>query len=346
MTQRTKIIIIVAALLVFALALGGMFAAHLVAKAEEDSRLAAIQAKVDPLIAERLRLEAENKQIEIDFLDSLSTGATLTIIIDTLDTPLYDVIFPMMQGDGGEDVLVGTLALSSGELPGKTGKITVEQFDEMRLAGWSVAIEVAKEYSERELESYLDSMENELAALNIDMPRTAYFGEGAYHDSLDSVLLSRGIDCVVHNGDSGYPFIGNDIESGMWRIGAMGWSGIAGSGKVGESAKITLAALEEERGGTAFVISLWYGEITERPSDTAFNPAVQDSNLMSMMQSLREDRYAEKYEVADVALGELYYRAYVGELEDRMPELEAMLLPNRTRIAELRREIDKIYKEG
>ena len=360
-TLKVKIVIIIITASIL-LSVGGIGIGVAVSDSLRRAETERIFTEAAPLELERQRLEREIKSFNRLIEEPIPGGATLTVVATNLREEVYTELFaileeasdrllhpeeeegdePTVQPDQPEDgepeqrPFVGTLVISPSQLPGTEGNITREQFDEMLEAGWTTALSVssAQIYS---LDSYLSTAYSRFTALGIEMPKTAYFGDASYSEECDETLKRYGISTVMHTNYEDYEIVTNDASSDMWRVTAIGWSGVKGSIT---SATDTYDMLLVKRGAVAFTLEIWYDN---RLNASHYVPVDSTSSFTNMINIFGEKVASGDLFIQDAPSGKEQYAAYLEQYdfatEKYEPQLNAML----DRLAEIKAELDRIY---
>lgn len=358
LTLKAKIVIIIIAASIV-LSVGGIGIGVAVSDALAREETERIFVEAAPLELERQRLEREIKNFNRLIEEPIPGGATLSIVATNLREEVYTELFAILEeaserllhpeeeegdepteqpedGEPEQRPFVGTLVISPSQLPGTEGNITREQFDEMLLAGWSTALSVTSSQIYG-LEGYLSTAYSRFAELDIDMPKTAYFGDASYSEECDEVLKRFGISTVMHTNYEDYEIVTNDASSDMWRVTAIGWSGVKGSIT---SATDTYDMLLVKRGAVAFTLEIWYDN---RANASHYVPVDSTSSFTNMINIFGEKVTSGDLFIQDAPSGKEQYAAYLEQYafatEKYEPQLKAML----DRLAEVKTELDRIY---
>ena len=328
MTKTNKIICI-ALVIAFVVMLGG-FGVYSVVSAEKD-RLFQEEVKryAGPYEVEKAKFTVELYNLERELNRLLPCGATMTMVIKSPRKMLYEKVYPIFAGTSKYNskneniILTGTICLSPTDLPGMEGNITMDEFSEMIEAGWSTALYVSHKGAS-DIANYLSMAKAELSQVGIDMPNTAYFISGAYSADHDGSLMSHGIRNVIHHEESGYNLIGTDLESGMWRVGDIGWNTTG----VANSAFTALLA-----GSGNLVFSIGFSENDK--SSQFFGDEMGNAAFSRMLDKFRDCVRSDDMRVASLAEGRLTYKAHMDKYFELAPTLE----PRRK---ELKAEVDRL----
>ncbi len=313
---RTNKIVCIALVVTFAIMLTG-FGVYNLIEAEQD-RLFREEVKKysEPYEVEKAKCTVELYNLERELNKLLPCGATMTMVVTSPRKMLYDNVYPIFSGTSeynskNENLsLAGTICLSPTDLPGMDGNITVDEFSEMVEAGWSTALYVSHKGAS-DITNYLSTAKTQFSALGIDMPNTAYFISGAYSTNHDGSLMSYGIRNVIHHEESGYNLIGTDLESGMWRVGDLGWNttGVANS---------AFTALLAGSGNLVFSIGFEEGD----KSRWFVGDDMGNAAFSRMLDKFRDCVRADDMRVASLAEGRITYKAHIDKYIELAPTLE------------------------
>ncbi|MBR7116678.1 MAG: hypothetical protein IKC87_03120 [Clostridia bacterium] len=340
---RSLIIIIVASVLVVSMIT--IAAVYSVGAALEHERYREMLERVTPLEDERRDLTLYLENMEKKLSEPIPGGATMTISLLDLNEEMYSLLYPMFLDAGdfrepdentGKRVMTATLCLSPEELPGLEGNMTRDEFDEMISAGFSSAVFV-NQSSAGNLFGYLYSFRKTLAQMSIDMPSVAYFSTDLYSPELhDATLLEFGIDAVIHEENDTENLIGQDLDSDIWRIGAVGWSGAQGS------SLNAFNALLIANGGLSFGVAIHYAS---RQFATHFVPGDSEMSFRSMLGTFGSSVEAGELHVDGAIEGRENYRNYLELYALAMKDFEPERLKMLARIDEIDAALDAVYKE-
>lgn len=185
---------------------------------QKEEQLSALNAQAQPLERRKWELQNELASLDADYKTRTASQATEQLILLEVNAEVYTIVYPQMQGYQA----AGVLALSQEEFPGREGKITLEQFDEMKEAGWTYCLAWN---GEEDLSDWLKDMRQLLAKEELQMPETVYFAEGTYFADADRILSSFGISVAVQHGETGLPLATLGSGEGIWHPGARTWNG-------------------------------------------------------------------------------------------------------------------------
>lgn len=215
--MKKKAIYIVTALLIGVMALLYWYLSA--QERQKEEQLSALNAQVQPLETQRWELQNKLASLDADYKSRITSVATEQLVFLELDAEVYTDVYPQMQ----ENQAVGILALSKEEFPDQEGKITLEQFDEMKKAGWTYCL--AWDGVE-ELPVWLEDMCQLLEQEELTIPDTVYFAENTYFAEADQILSSFGVSVAVHHGETGLPLVVGGSAGTIWHPGARTWDGI------------------------------------------------------------------------------------------------------------------------
>lgn len=167
-----------------------------------------------PLEVQKENLEQELKNLEQDYNDYTKPKATTQVLFTDLNEQVYSVCYPIMQ----EFEYTGTLVLSSTQLPGKEGCMSVEQFQELIEAGWNTCIQ----WEGTSVNRWWNALKKELEKLNIQQGQEIYFPRDTYSESLDSRVSQMGFSIVICETEDTTSPLQKEHEEGIWHVGAMG----------------------------------------------------------------------------------------------------------------------------
>lgn len=207
--------------------------------------------KVIPLYEQLNSLEKELSIMEEKFASAVVPKATVQIVFTELDTRVYDVCYNLMK----QREFIGVLALSDNELPGESGCMSNEQFNELINAGWSTCI-LLDDYVD--VSSKLQSFTEKLNEMGIEVPSVLFISDGL--NSFESKFESHEYDIVIYEGSNNSSVIQTSIGTKIWYLGAVGLRS--------SYAKRLLTEAVEYRGNIAFLVG--YSQKTQMYSPDYF----------------------------------------------------------------------------
>lgn len=186
---------------------------------KKDAEIYSQQVELDekrrPWAVKQKQLEQELKELEDAYEESKSPNAVTQVLFTELDEQVYTVCYPIMQ----EYEYVGMLTLSAEEFPGEEGCMTVEQFQELRNAGWGICITWQ---AGADVEQWWTNMQNKMTVLGIEQEQAVYFPQGTYSAELDETILQLGFSIAVTDTADGVTPLQLQYEEGVWHVGAVG----------------------------------------------------------------------------------------------------------------------------
>ncbi len=159
--------------------------------------------------------EQQLKALEQNYKELTMPKATTQVVFTELNEDIYKKCYPIMSEMGQ----TGTLAVTSSQLPGKEGCITVEQYQELMEKGWSTCVQWE---NSRSMDGWWGNLQAELAKLNIDPKGVIYFPKGTYQTGMDNRLRQMGFQIVISEREDEESPLQKTYEEGIWHIGAMG----------------------------------------------------------------------------------------------------------------------------
>ena len=130
-----------------------------------------MQEKTINLEVECRNIEKEIDELQVEADNRTSSKATTHIVFTDLNEKVYEECFPVME----KYEYTGTLAVSTKQLPGKKGCITVKQYQKMVEAGWKVCISWE---SAKDAEKWWKDLQKDLEELEVDYEKVIYFPQG------------------------------------------------------------------------------------------------------------------------------------------------------------------------
>lgn len=174
---------------------------------------------------DELHAIAKERQALNDELSELTTRqqssdrglGTVSIVFTQIDSFVYTHAYPNLIENG----FVAALGLSPDSLPGLSGCISDDQFDELISEEWSTFLVYD---GKSPISNWLISMKKLLREKHIDMPSVIYFPAESYSKELDEVLEQYDIEIILHHGEENLPVITTTVDSDFFRISSVGWT--------------------------------------------------------------------------------------------------------------------------
>lgn len=265
MKKRNILIIAIVALVGLIIFLG------VTKKAEEKE--AAKQAKIEkeslPYNVEKEKLQVEMEDLEAKYQSEQKKKSTIQFLFTDIKEEMYKNCYPKMKENG----FVGILALSNQQLPGKTGCITVEQFQELIKAGWTVCVKWDEKSS---VNQWWPNLQKSIKDLGVQ-PECIYVPAGTYNTKLDSTIQKMGFSIVICGKNESQSPIQTKLEEGLWHVGGFGF--------MGRGAKKWLENAVAKDANVTFLIGF-------QKTDELYEPRNFDAMLS----------YCKKYEESDDAI--------------------------------------------
>ena len=331
-----KVISIICAV-VFVLGVGGFLIYTVNTTAAEEARLDAIREASAPLEYEKAMYVRELNGLEGKMLASLPSASTLTFVVTSSSENLYTKLYPLFAAthelcDSATDIpLTGTICFTPATLPGSEGRITVEQYEELKEAGWSTALYISAGHV-ADIDTYLESAKTAFEGAGMEMPTVAYFAKRAYTPNVDGNLLAYGINGVFHHEEEEFDLICQDAESAIWRVGSVDWN-------TKNVAPATLTSILNTQGNVAFA----FGFSESEPNSHFIGDPMANGSVDRMLDTIRQNVNAGDLYVEDITFGKGAYVEYLNEYNEKYPLLEPMKEELRAIIADLDARLVKIY---
>ena len=335
-----------------------------------EKEIAEKQAKAEKLEVEKRSIERDLSDLE-SYIHSLSgTGATLSTVIIGADKAIYSEIFQSFlkinrrvhdavlekiekeQAEAAENGttppspgttlspelynLHGTVAFSLADMPGKSGKMTVEQLEEMMQNGWTTAIYLDRDAIE-DVSGYIAQMNAEYDRLGIPRTTTVVFGRSLYMSKHQQALLDMGIECFVEILEEGATILSRDLSEPIWRVRADGWSGKNSSG----SQIAAYMSLLNSNGAGAFIITPTYSESRFNAAD--YRVGLDRVSLENMLNTFLSSIVGEKLRVDSPLSAKQRYAEYLERVRYYEGEYEPIMAPMRARLEEIKGELNELY---
>ena len=202
--------------------LASFLAVFVFIETKSEKEKVAFQEELDekkrPLDVKKEQLEQELVDLQKDYEQSRKKKATVQVVFTSLDSQVYTLCYPVLKEYG----FAGVLALSEKNLPGDTGCMTKEQFQELTDAGWTTCILWD---STKAVDKWYPSLKKKLDKAGIEPSKAMYFPMNTYKNSYDKKLKELGFKIAAHHGEEGNTLIPTKAETDFWRIGSVGLMG-------------------------------------------------------------------------------------------------------------------------
>ena len=141
---------------------------------------------------------------------------------------------------------------------------------------------------------------------------------------------------MIHEKSDTENLLGQDLDSDIWRISAVGWSGAQGS------SLNAFNALLIANGGLSFGVAIHYAS---RQVATHFVPGDSEMSFRSMLGTFGSSIEAGELHVDGALEGRENYKTFLELYELAMRDFEPERLKILARIGEIDASLDAIYKE-
>ena len=195
---------------------------------ERQAQYEARERELRPLTVQYNDLQKQLTNLEELYKAKKEGIGTTSVIFVDMDERIYTDCYPVMKEKG----YTGILAVSDTMFPGIEGCMSMEHFQELIQAGWTICLNWN---AEQPIESWLPSVTENLAAIGMESGNIMYFPNGTYTQEYDAVLLEYGFTVAVHHGEEGRSMILSGDEDGVWHPGAVGLQGKEPKAKMQES---------------------------------------------------------------------------------------------------------------
>lgn len=160
-------------------------------------------------------IEKKIKKLEEDYQNQAMPKSTTQVLFTDLNEKVYTECFPIIQEYG----YTGTLAVTSKQLPGKEGCMTLEQYSELIENGWDVCVQWE---SPTNVNRWWRDLKKEMEKLEINYEKVIYFPHGTYKTSLDTRIRQMEFEIVISEKLDKESPLQNQYEEGIWHIYGMG----------------------------------------------------------------------------------------------------------------------------
>ena len=309
------------------------------ASCKRSSYNAEYEKKLADLIYENQMLINEKNQLDSVMEKELGNASFMSFVFVEIDAELYTDVYPMMSAENEAD-LVGIVALSEDELPGMTGNISIDQYNELISAGWGNALYWN---GEGELADFIERMQTLLGGMEIELPQNIIFASGVYTKAFDEILLQHGIENAVHSGEEELRYIEQSNPDGVWHPGRIGWRWL------GESTRLK-QRVETDYGYALFEIN--FGRSAEDSRTSFFSIDGESENdeqrrekFERMLNSFRTSMEAEKIDVCRIEDTRTRFELYFERLAVLTEEKEKRLAEIDSLINDVTRRMTELYNE-
>lgn len=164
-----------------------------------------------PLNVEKRNLQQEIVDLKEMYEKEGASKGTATVLFTEMNEKVYTNAYPAMQEKG----YVGVLALSSTQLPGMEGCISIQEFKALIAAGWSYCLTweentVAKDW---------------LSKHSMEPATVMYFTDETYQEEYDIELSAAGYSTVVRYNNEEMTTTPPTRETGIWHADVCGMQG-------------------------------------------------------------------------------------------------------------------------
>lgn len=309
------------------------------ASCKRSSYNAEYEKKLADLIYEKQMLINEKNQLDSVMEKELGNASFMSFVFVEIDAELYTDVYPMMSAENEAD-LVGIVALSEDELPGMTGNISIDQYNELISAGWGNALYWN---GEGELADFIERMQTLLGGMEIELPQNIIFASGVYTKAFDEILLQHGIENAVHSGEEELRYIEQSNPDGVWHPGRIGWRWL------GESTRLK-QRVETDYGYALFEIN--FGRSAEDSRTSFFSIDGESENdeqrrekFERMLNSFRTSMEAGKIDVCRIEDTRTRFELYFERLAVLTEEKEKRLAEIDSLINDVTRRMTELYNE-
>lgn len=276
----------------------------------------ALEKELRPLEVERNRLRQELDTLKTEHKNRSKGAGSVVLLFTDLSENIYTEIFPQMKESG----FAGMMAVSPGQIPGKSGCLSREQFKELIDAGWTYCLRWEEDL---EPEGWLEACRAAMQELEIDEPGAVYFPADTYSSDMGRFLKKENFSIAVHHGEEEMPVVTADVTSGMWYPGAAAWNQ--------QKASKALAEAISQGGGLVFTVG----------SDTE-SEQYEAETFSGMLRSLWEHCKKDELVVTDLMSAREYYEGLKNEQKDLRIEYQKTEADLEEQIEELGRDIDAV----
>lgn len=168
-----------------------------------------------PYEVKRETLTQKIENLDDDYQETTSPRATTQILFTDLNEQVYSVCYPIMKSYS----YTGTLALSSTQLPGAEGCMSMEQFQELLKTGWDVCIQWESTTSNKK---WWENFTKQLEEIGVTPGEIVYFPKGSYSADLDAKVQELGFSILIIEKEDKESPLQAEYEEGLWHVGAMG----------------------------------------------------------------------------------------------------------------------------
>lgn len=171
--------------------------------------------------ARTLRIERSKVESELATVNQQLKQITIgkgcaVFVFEELQEALYKDVLPIMKDYG----FTGVLAISPESYPGKEGCITEDEFSYLLSHGWTVC---ACYHDYGNFPHYVESMQEIMESLDMDMPKELYVYYGDYQPFKDEEIKEAGFTTVIYHNET-EQLIARADEEDLFHMGAIAWN--------------------------------------------------------------------------------------------------------------------------
>ena len=181
----------------------------------KEARQAKWEKECLPYNVEKQKLQEELKALEIAYQSEQQPKSTVQFLFTEMKAELYTKCYPTMKNKG----FVGVMALSTEDFPGNKGCITLEQFHELKNAGWTVCV---RWDAKTPVKQWWPTLEQKMNDLGVKA-ECVYIPAGEYNAKLDDTLVQMGFNTVVCGKSDAETPIQSEYDEKLWHLGGLGF---------------------------------------------------------------------------------------------------------------------------
>lgn len=167
------------------------------------------------LVMQKSNLYKQRDRVQQEYTKRIQGMGTATLLFTQPDAVFMDIVVPMMEKSG----LVGMVAFGADCHPGTEGCITLEQWHQLKAAGWEICLMWD---GKTRLTSWMDKVNQYMTEKGIAPTLSVYVPDGLLSQELLIQAREMNLKALVHHGEESeeqQAIRGNDV----WTPTAIAW---------------------------------------------------------------------------------------------------------------------------
>lgn len=145
----------------------------------------------------KISQEIDALKVRIKKIDRVGTRMSMTVF-DQCTPNLYEVVLPIARVYES----AGSFVVTEKETVGAEGCLTLAQYDELMMEGWTAAVRAPDAETDRK--AYINAIRTHFESIGRDLPKAYYFPEGAFTEEELSFALKEGFNTFFYSIEDPY----------------------------------------------------------------------------------------------------------------------------------------------